>query len=280
MQKQVILDPAQNVVASGLAVIDMNKYLGQVLEKVVLDFAGSGALTRSMLTLIQMKANGKVIYETTGANLGSSNLYNGQTDDTTKLKIDFMDRKAVTVNARQAGTLDLSQPSGVSNLRMEITISGATTPVLTGVADVSQPTNDPTEAGIRPLVARRHRATQVIGAAGTFALQVPHIDPAGGGSNFRRIYVFSANCTNLKAVRDGVTEFELTKAQNQFDQIDNFKAPQASLVVFDPVQDGQLSGRTWDTRKGVVRSATLYGTFSAGETITIETEELIGLGDY
>ncbi|HEX7742854.1 MAG TPA: major capsid protein P2 [Sphingobium sp.] len=280
MQKQVILDPFQNVVASGVAVCDMNKFLGQTLEKIVLDFAGSGALTRSMLTLIQLKANGKVIFETTGANIGSSNLYNGQTDDATKLKIDFMDRKAVTVNARQVGAIDLSQASGVANLRLEVTIAGATTPILSGVADVSPVSADPAEAGIRPLVCRRHRATVVIGAAGTFAIPVPHIDPAGGGSNYRRVYCFSANMTALKAVRDGVTEFELTKAQNQFNQVDNFKSPQASLVVFDPVQDGQLAGRTWDTRQGVVRSAQFYGTFSAGETITVETEELITLGMY
>lgn len=57
--------------------------------------------------------------------------------------------------------------------------------------------------------------------------------------------------------------------------------PQANLIVFDPVQDGQLQGRTWDTRPGSgVRSAQFYGTFSAGETITIETDELIPFSAY
>jgi hypothetical protein len=279
MQKQVILDPFANVAATGLAVCDMNKFLGQTLEKIVLDMGGT-TFNRSHITLIQLKANGKVIYETDGSKQGSTNLYNGQTDDATKLKIDFMDRKAVTVNARQAGAIDLSQASGVANLRLEVTISGATAPTLVGVADVSPVNSDPAEAGIRPLTLRRHRATYVVGGAGQFALPVPHLDPAGGGSNYRRINLFSANCTAIKAVRDGVTEFELTKAQNQFNQVDNFKSPQASLVVFDPVQDGQLAGRTWDTRRGVVQSAQFYATFSAGETITIETEELLPLSAY
>jgi hypothetical protein len=279
MQKQVILDPFQNVVAAGVAVCDMNKFLGNVIEKITLDLGGT-AFTRSMISLIVIKANGKIIWQSTGANLGASNLYNGQTDDATKLKIDFMDRKAITPNARQAGTLDVSAPSGVTNLRMEVTIAGATAPTLGGVVDVAPATNDPSEAAIRPLVARRHTNTQVIGAAGQFALQVPHLDPAGGGSNYRRVYVYSANITNLKSVRAGVTEHELTAAENTFNQKDNGKVPQANLLVFDPVQDGQLTGRTWDTRKGVVSSAQLYGTFSAGETITIETEELIDLGQY
>jgi hypothetical protein len=279
MQKQVILDPFASVAASGVAVCDMNKFLGQVIEKIVLDLGGT-SFTRSMITLIQLKANGKVIYETDGAKQGSTNLYNGQTDDATKLKIDFMDRKSVTPNARQAGAIDLSAASGVANLRMEVTISGATAPTLAGVVDVSPVSLDPAEVGIRALVSRRHRATYVVGAAGEFALPVPHVDPAGGGSNYRRIFLFASNCTSFKTKREGVVEHELTKAQNEFNQQDNFKTPQAGLIVFDPVQDGQLAGRTWDTRKGIANSAQFYATFSAGETITIETEELIPLGMY
>lgn len=279
MQKQVILDAFQNVVATGVAVCDMNKFLGSVLEKVTLTLGGT--FTRSMITKIELKANGKVIYESDGAKLESSNIYNGATTDVTLLKMDFMDRKAVTANARQAGAIDLSAGSGVSQLRLEVTISGATAPTLTGLADISPPTDDPAEAGIRGLVARRHRVTYVAGAAGQFALPIPHLDPSGGGSNYRRVYIYAGNITAIKTVREGVTEHELTKLQNEACQKDNFKVPQAGLVVFDPVQDGQLAGRTWDTRPAVgVRSAQFFATFSAGETITIETEELLGLGAY
>ncbi len=261
----------------------MNKFLGSVIEKITLDLGGT-TFTPANITLIQLKANNKPIWEASGANLALSNAYNGGVSgDNTKLKIDFYDRKAVTSNARQAGTLDVSPGSGVSQLRLEVTISGATAPTLAGVADTSPPTNDPAEAGIRGLVARRHRSTIVIGAAGTFALNanIPHLDPAGGGSNYRRIYFYSANMTALKTVREGVTEHELTKLQNENCQKDNGKTPQTNVIVFDPVQDGQLSGRTWDTRPtSGVRSAALYATFSGAETITVETEELLGLGAY
>jgi hypothetical protein len=280
MQKQVILDPAQNVVASGVAIIDMNKFLGSVLEKVTMVLGGT-TFTKSMITYMCLKANGKIIWESTGSNLDASNLYNGGVNDPTILKVDFYDRKAITPNARQAGTIDLSTGSGITSLRMEITISGATAPTLAGFADVSPPSNDPAEAGIRPLIARRHRNTYVVAAAGTFALPIPHLDPAGGGSAFRRINFYSANMTGFKTVREGIAEHELTKAQNINAQLDNGKVPQTNLVVFDPVQDLQMQGRVWDTRPAAgVRSAQFYGTFSAGETITIETEELIGLGAY
>lgn len=280
MNKQMIMDPFQNVVASGVAIGDMNKFLGTVLEKITLTLGGT-TFTKSMITKIELKANGKVIFETDGSKLDASNLYMGATNDATILKIDFMDRKAITANARQAGAIDLSVGSGITTLRLEVTISGATAPALVGFCDVSPPTADPAEAGIRGLLLRRHRATYVVGAAGVFALPVPHIDPAGGGSNFRRLYIYSANMTAIKTSREGVTEHELTKLQNEAAQKDNFRVPQANLFVFDPVQDGQLSGRTWDTRPVAgVRSAQLYGTFSAGETITIETEELLPYAAY
>lgn len=279
MNKQMILDPFQNVVASGTAICDMNKFLGTVLEKITLTLGGT--FTKSMITSVQLKANGKTIFETDGSKLDASNLYNGFSTDTTILKLDFMDRKAITANARQVGCMDLSVKSGITSLRLEVTISGATNPTLVGFADVSPPTDDPAEGGIRFLYGRRHRATQTIGAAGEFALAIPHLDPAGGGSNYRRIYLYSANCSKIKTVREGVTEHELTKLQNEAAQKDNFKVPQANLVVFDPVQDGQLQGRTWDTRPASgVRSAQFYATFTAGETITIETEELIPFAAY
>ncbi len=279
MQKQIALDPIQNVVNSGVAICDMNKFLGSVLEKIT--FTLGGTFTKSMITLIQLKANSKVIFETSGSNLDAANLYNGGVSDATILKIDFMDRKAVTVNARQAGAIDLSQGSGISTLRLEITIAGATSPTLVGFADVSPPSTDVAEAGIRGLISRRHKITYVAPAAGEFAIPVPHLDPAGGGSCYRRIYLYSANCTKIRTVREGVQEHEVTKLQNENAQKDNGKTPQANLVVFDPVMDGQMTGRVWDTRPGAgVRSAQFYATFSAGETITVETDELIGFGAY
>src|SRR4051812_24306015 len=127
MQKQPVLDGFQNVVATGIAVCDMNKFLGSVLEKVTLTLGGT-AFTKAMITLIQLKFNGKVVWESTGSNADASNLFGGAASDPTILKIDFMNRKAVSLNARQAGAWDLSQGSGITNVRLEVTIAGATAP--------------------------------------------------------------------------------------------------------------------------------------------------------
>lgn len=279
MQKQVVLDGFQNVVGSGVAICDMNKFIGSVIEKITLTLGGT--FTKAMITLIQLKLNGKVVFETDGSKLDATNIFNRGPTDATILKLDFMDRSMVTVNSRQAGSYDMSALSGIRAIRLEVTTSGATSPTLVGFADVSPPSNDPTEAAVRGLIVRRHRATYVAGASGSYALPIPHLDPSGGGSLFRRIYLFSANITAIKTVREGIVEHELTKLQNENAQKDNFKVPQANLIVFDPTQDGQMQGRLWDTRPAVgVRSAQFYATFSAGETITIETEELLGFNAY
>ena len=71
------------------------------------------------------------------------------------------------------------------------------------------------------------------------------------------------------------------KAEHEWIQKKALKTPQTNLHVFDPILDGIQAGRVWDTRPiNGVRSAQMYGTFSGGETITIETEELLTLGQF
>ena len=280
MNRLQVMNPFNNVVASGVANCDLNNLLGTTLECINLSLGGT--FTKAMITLIQLKANGKVIWESDGTKADAGESFkNYATADATKLSINFMEPKAKTVNAFQAGAIDLSVDSGITNLRLEVTISGATSPTLSGIAELSPALDVESERGIRFLIQRRHRVSQTIGAAGTFALQVPHLDPSGGGSVFKRIYIFSANATAIKAMREGITEFEVTKLENEWIQKKALRSPQANLVVFDPVLDGIQAGRVWDTRPANgVRSAQLYGTFSAGETITIETEELLPLNAY
>lgn len=280
MNQLRICNPFNNVVASGIANCDLNPLLGTTLE--CLNLSLGGTFTKAMITLIQLKANGKVIFETTGTNLDLlENFKNYATADATKLSINFMEPKTKTVNAFQAGAIDLSPASGITNLRLEVTIAGATAPVLSAIAEVSPAIAVPGEEAIRFLMLRRHRNQQTIGAAGLYSLQVPHIDPSGGGSVFKRIAIFSANCTAIKAMREGITEFEVTKVEQEWIQKKAGRAPQTALVVFDPILDGIQSGRVWDTRPANgVRSAQLYGTFSAGETIMVETEELLPLNMY
>jgi len=58
------------------------------------------------------------------------------------------------------------------------------------------------------------------------------------------------------------------------------RVPQTGLTVYDPVLDNMTSTQVMNTTPDATKSAQVYGTFSATETITIETEELLPLGAY
>ena len=71
MNQLRILNPFNNVVASGIANCDLNPLLGTTLECINLTLGG-GSFTKAMITLIQLKANGKVIFETDGTKLDAT----------------------------------------------------------------------------------------------------------------------------------------------------------------------------------------------------------------
>jgi hypothetical protein len=275
----------QNVQGSGVAVCDLGPTLfGSTLENIVLVLGGT--FTKSMITSIQLKANGKVIWDSTGSVIDLINTYKGQPTAATVLMLDFMEVKARTVNGFQSGAMDLSAASGITQLRLEVTISGATSPTLSGWAEVSPAVAVPGEEAIRFLILRRHRLQVQAPGAGEFALPVPHMDPAGGGSVFKRIHLLSANCTDIRVSREGVDDFKVTKTVLQEQQKRAGRVPQANHVCFDPILDNIQNGRVWDTTTrpapygAGVRQALFFGTFSGSENFFIETEELIHLNDY
>jgi hypothetical protein len=279
------LQAFQNVVASGVAVCDLGPTLfGSTLENITLVLGGT--FTKSMITSIQLKANGKVIWETTGSALDTINSYKAQPTAATVLMMDFMEVKARTVNGFQSGAMDLSMDSKITQLRLEVTISGATAPTLEGFAEVSPAIAIPGEEAIRFLMLRKHRSQVNVPASGEFALPIPHMDPAGGGSVFKRIHLFSTNCTDIRVTREGIDEYKVSKVVLQEQQKRAGRVPQTNHFVYDPILDNIQNGRVWDTTSrpypqgAGVRQAIFFGKFSGAETFWIETEELIHLNDY
>lgn len=273
------LSPFTNVVASGVAICDFRNLFGYAIERIVLQLGG-GAFTKAMMTGIQLKANGKVIWDSTGSRTDSRMAYRGITANASFLTIDFTEPRLKSKLGQLGGVLDTVL--GIKDLRLEVTIAGATTPTLAGWAKVSVPQEGAEFKNLRPLIARVHSLTQTIGAAGTFALQVPHFDPNSGGSIFKRIAVFSANMTGARVERNGIREWDVSvTAFNNFLQTEYQRATQAGLFMLDFVVDGFQEDRLLDTRP-VARTTTaqLFGTFSAGETITVEAEVLEPLNVY
>lgn len=280
----------QNVAAAGTAILDLLPTAGgNTLEGIWLQLGG-GAFTKSMITAWRLKANGKTVQESTGSATDTRNLFYGITTAAGVLLLDFMNRKARTPLSFGAGALDLSSNAGIKALTLEVDITGATTPTLSALVELSPAGNIRGEATTRFVMLKRTRATVNVPAAGEFSIAVPHVRPEAGGSVYQSVQLFSANTTAMRIRRQAIDEFSVTVATLKEIQKAAGRVPQTSHVVFDPCLDNILPGRVWDTtsrsptdpvRPGAgVTSAEFLVTVSGAETFVVETEELIYLNDY
>lgn len=292
MNQTRLLPAFQNVLASGTATCDLYpEVTGTVLESILLKLGGT-AFTRAMITGWRLKANNKVIRESTGADANTIYAYFGGTNGATELMIDFMMPKGRTPNAFVAGALDLGRGAGIKQLTLEVDIAGATAPTLEAHAEISPSLDIPQERPIRYISLREHRSQITIGAAGEFnvAQYLPHFSPQGKGSVFRNIHLFSANCTGIRVRRQGIDEFKYSTAIMQAFQKRAGRVPQANHVCFDPVLDNMVAGRVYDTTSNLptdpvrpgagITNADFYVTLSGAETFWAQTQELILLDDY
>ena len=266
--------PFNNVVATGLATLDLSNLMGWTIERMTFQLGG-GAFTKAMITGIQLKANGKVIWDSSGSRRDSAMQYRGITASASFLTLDFSEIRSKTETGQSLGAIDTT--AGILNLKLEVSIAGATTPTLQGYAECSRPQIDQASSPYRGMIAKVHSSTITIGAAGTFSLAVPHLSPQDGGSVFKRINFFSANMTGLTIKKNGVVIEESIKALNDYQQQEYRKVPQAGLYVYDPIVDDNQS-QCLNTRDA--QTMEVLGTFSAGETITIEVEVLEPLGAF
>ncbi|MGK5023105.1 major capsid protein P2 [Janthinobacterium sp. LB2P10] len=266
--------PFNNVVANGVATLDLSSLLGTTIERITLQLGGT-ALTKAMLTSIQMKANGKIIYDTSGARRDTCMQYRGITPNAGFLVIDFSEIRSKTELGQSLGSLDTTM--GVTSLKLEIAIAGATAPTLQAWAEVDRPQVDVSQASTRPLIARVHSSNQTIGGSGQFSISVPHFAVSEGGSIYKRIAIFSANMTGLLIKKNGVVVEENIKSLNDYQQMEYKKVPQAGLYMMDFITDDNQS-QALNTRDA--QTMEILGTFSAGETIVIEVEVLEPLGVF
>ena len=268
------LQPANNVVATGLATLDLASLLGNSVERITLQLGGT-AFTKAMLVGIQLKANGKVIYDTTGPRLDARNQYRGIVANANFLTLDFSEIFSKTELGQNLGAIDTTV--GVNSLKLELAIAGATAPTIQGWAECGRPQVDAAQVATRNLIAKIHNATMTIGASGTFSLPVPHLLPVDGGSLFKRIAIFSANCTGVQIKKNGIVIEEEIKVVNDNRQTEYGRKSQAGLYMVDFIQDNNQSG-ILNTRDA--QTMEFLATFSGAETITIESELLEPLAAF
>lgn len=264
--------PFSNVVATGTATNQITP--GRTLENLRLKLGGT-ALTKAMITALKIKANGKTIIDSNGTDLNKINAYRGESTDAAYLDIQFADYSMLEELDRMVGAFDTGL--GIQNITSEITIAGATAPVLTPILVESAQQKDRVgnSAPYAPLIAKLLKYPFNIASGGRLPLNIP-FGPQSG-SIIKRVHILhGGNMTGATVKEDGLVVHESLAAENAFDQTKAKRVPQANMYTLDFVLDGGIK-KALDTRSA--RSLEWLFDFSAADNGTVYVEYLDPLGN-
>ncbi len=264
--------PYSNVIADGTATNTVTP--GRTLENFQLKLGGT-ALTKAMISLFKMKANGKVIVEGTGLEIDALNKYRGEFTDAAFLDVFFADYSLNNELDRMVGSLDTSL--GLSSITTEVKIAGATAPVITPILIESAQQKDRNGAMLpyAPMISKvlRYPFSQATGG------NLPVTVPFGkvNGAIIKRLHVFhTGNMVAATVKEDSVVVFESTKDENEFLQKRHGRVPQANVFTIDFVVDGDIR-KALDARNS--NSLEWLFEFSGADNGNIVIEYLDPLGN-
>lgn len=280
------LEPVLGVVASGAFTLTSRKVLGNVIERVILEFGG-GSLTKAMITNLMVRLNGKVILGPISAtHLDLENRYLTLVNDVARLTIDFTELVSRSIQGQLMGAID-TDASGVTDFTIEGTITGATTPTMVAYAQMRAPSSLSPERGFDPRTRALIRALVPTTVTETAAGEFQHDLNYGskGNSLIKRVFVHSTILTAFRVKRDSLELFEgVSQALGEFITEENGRQWQTNLFVYDPMQDGNQPDAI-PTRvvspNGQVREANFEWLFtvSAGGTHTCLADLYTSLTD-
>ena len=271
--------PAQNVVATGKATINLANLLGYSVEYILLELGGT-SFTKSMISEAVIKANAKVIYDDSGANIDSRMQYRGESANAAYLVIAFDESRARTTVAKTVsskGGLDqnvvdgekigaIDTTFGIQQLTAEISIAGATAPTLNAYAELSPaPSGDDR---FRGLIAKTLNFTVSPAAAGTFLFDVPY--GRQKGAIIKRIFLIGSTVTGYKVKKNGIEIQNVQSvALNNYQQVREGRVSQSNVVPIDFIKDGN---QTAALNAFDANTMEYYLTVSGAGNVTIVVE--------
>lgn len=264
--------PFSNVVANGQATNNVTP--GRTLENLRLRLGGT-ALTKAMVTALKLKANGKVILEGTGTQVDKVNAYRGEATNAAFLDLQFADYTMLSEVDRMVGAFDTGL--GISNITTELTIAGATAPIITPILIESANQKDRMGqmAGFAPLISKLLAYPFAVSTGGKLPLTVP-FGPQNGAI-VKRMHVFhTGNMTGATVKQDAIVVHESVTVENEFDQVKAGRVPQANCYTIDFCLDGNVA-KALDTRDA--KSLEWLFEFSAADNGTVLVEYLDPLGN-
>ena len=256
--------PFSNVAANGVASVSLP--VGMSYNRILLALGG-GAFTKSMITDIKVRLNGKVVFQNTGSRLDLINTYRKRGVSASFLVIDFTEPDAKDMAEEYLGNINTA--TGVSSLTVEVTIAGATTPTLDSYSELGAPS----PLGV---IAKQLLFTNSFGGAGKFGFKI--IDVANRGAILKRLHFnHTGQVTALEVKKNGIVIFDnIPTAVNTFYQLDYNKVAQTNLYTYDPCLDNNYSNaiRTQD-----MVSLEFNLTTGGADTVTACVEALDLLGN-
>jgi len=248
--------PFNNVVATGVASLELP--IGMTYNKIIFKMTGT-TFARSHITRVVAKLNGKIFYDIDATNLQVLNAYKEGASDVDYFVLDFSEKTAKTVGGMMSGVIGTG--AGVNSFILELTIAGATAPILESWSVVSDPTPLFLLCGLI-----QHTAT--FSAAGEFPIVLPH--GAESQHLVKRVYFFHSNLTALEVKKNGVVIFESMDVDtNAYIQTDYGKTPASGLFVVDYTANNNLK-EVLDI--GTAQSMQYNVTVSAADTVKVYSE--------
>lgn len=264
--------PFANVVANGIATCSVT--VGRTIADIKLALGGT-ALTKAMLSMVKVKANGKTIMEGSGSQIDRINAFRGDHTDAAFLVLPFLDVGGVMKVDRMIGAFDTS--IGVQDITIEVTIAGAIAPTLKAVITEYAPQRAPSGkiAPFAGLISKIRRYPFDVSTGGQLPVKLPYGQTAG--SIIKRVHIeHGGNLTDLTVKEDGLVIHEMTVAENQFEQQRWGRVPQANTYTVDFTDTGSFE-EAMDTRG--LRSLEWLPEFSAADNGFIMVEYLDPLGN-
>jgi hypothetical protein len=229
---KIKLEQFENVVANGTAVLTTERLWPNTLEYFVFELGGT--FTKAMITRLLIRFGSKVVWDVTGSQLLSMNLFEGRPNTATVLILPFSNSRARHLEQQYIGAPDFGA-IGVRKVTIEVTIAGATSPTLAAWAEIAPPKL------LSPSQNLMFRALlrQPLTPSAAVVDQAQQINwGQAGGAFLRRMHFFSALVTKLKIKRDGLDYFEdISLAVNNAILDENGWDPQANIFSFNSVED-------------------------------------------
>jgi hypothetical protein len=271
------LEGFENVGNGKTALCSTTRLWPVTLEYIALVLGGT--FTKAHISQIKVKFGTKVVWDITGSQLSSMNLFEVRPATATVLTLPFFNYRARDLEQMYIPAPDFGA-IGVRKVDIEVSVSGATDPItLDAWASVAPPKLlTPAQNLLFRAFFRQQLAPS---AAVTDQPQQLNYGQAGGAL-LRRMHFFSALVTKLKIKRDGLDFYEdVALALNNALLDEQGWDPQASIFTFNAIaDDNELKALTSvrdDGAGGSLVPQQILMTTSGAGAFDVVSDTIIGL---